>query len=79
VDFLSVLFWVRLMRPFVQMFMSTFSSLQMAYSLLRDVNSNTQSWRVRVRIARYWEHLDAKRDNALLRLQFVMVDEKVIN
>ncbi|KAM0865940.1 hypothetical protein ACQ4PT_042946 [Festuca glaucescens] len=48
----------------------------MAYSLLRDVNSNTQDWRVRVRIARFWDHLNPLKNNELVRFQFVMVDEK---
>jgi hypothetical protein len=59
VVFLAVLFLAKLVRPFVQMLMSAFSFLRMANLLLRVVNSNTQSWRVRVRIVRYWEHLDA--------------------
>lgn len=29
-----------------------------------------------MRIARFWEHLDARKNNELVRLQFVMVDEK---
>jgi hypothetical protein len=49
----------------------------MVYSLLRDVNSHTQDWRVRVRIERFWEHVNVAKNNELLRLQFVMVDEKV--
>lgn len=32
-----------------------------------------------VRLARFWGHLDARKNNELVRLQFVMIDEKVTN
>jgi hypothetical protein len=49
----------------------------MAYSLLWDVNSHTQDWRVRARIVHFWEHVNVAKNNELVRLQFMMVDEKV--
>jgi hypothetical protein len=32
-----------------------------------------------MRITRFWGHLDPRKNNELVRLQFVMVDEKVTN
>ena len=30
-----------------------------------------------MRIARFWKHLDARKNNELIRYQFVMLDEKM--
>ncbi|PNT66151.1 hypothetical protein BRADI_3g07785v3 [Brachypodium distachyon] len=46
------------------------------YSLLRELNDDSEDWRVRVRVARLWEQRDFATDDELIHLHFVVVDEK---
>ncbi|PNT67923.1 hypothetical protein BRADI_3g33726v3 [Brachypodium distachyon] len=46
------------------------------YSLIRELNDDSQDWRVRVRVARLREQRDFTKDDELIRLHFVVVDEK---
>lgn len=48
----------------------------MAYNYLSDLKGDAENWVVRVRICRLWESISAK-DNSLLSLDMILIDEKV--
>ncbi|TVU19066.1 hypothetical protein EJB05_35195 [Eragrostis curvula] len=50
--------------------------IKMSYSLLKDLPSHTQKWRIKVRVVRFSEFLSNDQPPKVNRLHFVLLDEK---
>uniref|UniRef100_K4CJU5 Replication protein A 70 kDa DNA-binding subunit B/D first OB fold domain-containing protein n=1 Tax=Solanum lycopersicum TaxID=4081 RepID=K4CJU5_SOLLC len=48
----------------------------MAYSLLSELDTTKDNWLVRVRVCRMWEFRNYRRDNEMISLDMVLIDEK---
>ncbi|KAL6596972.1 hypothetical protein ACP70R_047106 [Stipagrostis hirtigluma subsp. patula] len=65
---------VSLPRDYVTLLKETYKG--MAYALLKDVNPDSQRWRVKVRVVRFSEFHNKEQPPKLQRIDFIMLDEK---
>ncbi|KAM6563241.1 hypothetical protein CsatB_023239 [Cannabis sativa] len=48
----------------------------MEYSFLQDLNNDNDSWMIRIRICRIWESTNTKKNDELISLDMIFIDEK---
>ncbi|KAM6553840.1 hypothetical protein CsatB_014602 [Cannabis sativa] len=48
----------------------------MEYSFLSDLNNESESWMIRVRVCRMWESLNTKKNGELIHLNLTFIDEQ---